>query len=141
MRPRIHDPYEFLNGHRVAHSGVIGPGSWGPRQIRTYTWRQPWKEVANEARGELIELGLKQMPSRDPKLPYIVWMDNPVDGGPCGIGADASVSIEQGRSLPLAWRNDSTDNDPEWVTVSISSALEDNWVNVLRYTFFPIPER
>jgi hypothetical protein len=45
------------------------------------------------------------------------------------------VLIALGRVQPLTAR-DMTDGNPAWVTVFVASDLDDNWVNIVRYTFF-----
>ncbi len=62
-------------------------------------------------------------------------MGEKTDGGLCGIGTDHSVLIVRGRAQPITAHR-MTDGDPAWVTVVVSSDIEDNWVNIVRYTFF-----
>lgn len=67
-------------------------------------------------------------------------MGEMVDGGPCGIGSDTQIDIFPGKAMPLTLSGEYTDHDPEWVTVAIATDLEEGWINVIRYTFFAIPE-
>ena len=139
--PVVRDPYKFLGGRRAGEVGVIGPGSWSAKEIRSYSWQQPWHEVAAVARKELQAMGMEELPHKKGDLPGATWMDEIIDGGPCGIGSDKSVYILPGRAKRMTEFGEFTDNAPEWVTVFVSSDLEESWANVIRYTFFPIPEK
>lgn len=61
-----------------------------------------------------------------------------IDGGPCGINSPIAVFVTPGRSLPLRLSEKLSDGDPEWVTVHITTDLDETWVNILRYTFFGV---
>jgi hypothetical protein len=135
------DPYDFLRGRGVAHVGVIGPGSFAAKEIRTYTWRQPWAELVKEARPEMNRLKMEETLSTKAADKYVLWQAGLVHCGPCGASADVSIYALPGRALPLRQFGPQTDRDPEWVTVIVSSTLDENWINVIRYTFFSIPER
>lgn len=135
LRSHASDPYRFLAARPLTDVSVQGPGSWGPKEWRTYSWKEDWRLVSAQANRELPAFGL----NKEPKSRYIpdseLWMGEKFDGGLCGIGTDHSVLIVRGRAQPITART-MTDGDPEWVTVVVSSDLEDNWVNVVRYTFF-----
>lgn len=135
LRSHAFDPYLFLAGRSPTDVTVQGPGSWGPKEWRTYSWKEDWRQVSAQASRELPTLGL----NKEPKSRYIpdsdLWMGAKTDGGLCGIGTDHSVLIVRGRAQPIT-AHSMTDGDLAWVTVVVSSDLEDNWVNIVRYTFF-----
>jgi len=137
VHPVVRDPYPFLGGRRATFEGVMGPGSWSAKQLRAYTWKQPWREVAAVAKKELPGHGLTQVTSTEGAS----WMGEMIDGGPCGIGSDTQLDVMPGRANPLTMSGAFTDKDPEWVSVFVATDLEDSWLNVLRYTFLPIPEK
>jgi hypothetical protein len=139
--PVVRDPYKFLGGRLAGEVGVVGPGSWSAKEIRLYTWRQPWGEVAAVARKELTALGMNELPRKKGDLPGANWMGEIIDGGPCGIGSDKSVYILPGRAKRMTEFGEFTDSASDWVTVFVSSDLDESWVNVIRYTFFSIPEK
>ena len=140
LHPWTHDPYPFLAGHRVADVSVLGPGSWPASETRAYTWRQPWRSVADRARRDLPAYGLAEQPKSKYFPESADWMGEIEDGGPCGKNSDTTVSIMRGRllPLPLGRRDSYTDDDPEWVTVFVQTFLPETWVNVVRYTFFSL---
>lgn len=138
INPRNHDPYVFLKGHPIIDVAVSGPGSWGPSETRTYSWKESWRAVAGRAGPELKRLGMQQVKSR-PGHQEVNWISEPIDGGPCGVGAEVSVYIVRGRSREITADGPLTDDDPDWVTVFVNSDIEDTWVNIVRYTFFAMP--
>ncbi|MCE9558040.1 MAG: hypothetical protein K8R88_03740 [Armatimonadetes bacterium] len=134
LRSHESDPYQFLAGRSPTDVTVRGPGSWGPEEWRTYSWKEDWRQVSAQASRELPKFGLTKEPQSD--FPNSeTWMGGKIDGGPCGIGTDHGVRIALGRAQPLPLR-DLTDGNPEWVTVFVTSDIDDNWVNLVRYTFF-----
>ena len=139
IHPRTRDPYPFLKGHRVREVAVQGPGSWGPQELRTYSWKQPWRSVVAAARRDLPAFGLSERPD-DPHREDVVWTGKLIDGGLCGFGTDKSVTIVPGRSGPLRYSEPLSDEDPDWVTVLVQSDIDDNWITILRYTFFSMGE-
>ncbi|MBC8066493.1 MAG: hypothetical protein H7Y17_16805 [Chlorobia bacterium] len=141
INPRTTDSYKFLDGRRPAFVGVTGPGSWSAKECRSYTWKMPWKRVAAEVRKELGTAGMTEQ-KRHPKAPDgASWLAEIIDGGPCGIGSSLEIDVMKGQANRLTEFGYFTDGDPEWVTVFVTSDLDNTWANVLRYTFFPIPEK
>lgn len=138
--PNTRDPYKFLGNRSPLSSGAIGPGSFVAKDVRVYTWKQPWREVAARARKEFAGTEIKEVPSEPESPPAAYWALGEFDAGPCGTGSDLDVFISPGKALPLTMFGDYTDYDPEWSTVIITSDLPNNWVSVVRYTLFPIPE-
>ncbi|MBV6458378.1 MAG: hypothetical protein HONBIEJF_01505 [Fimbriimonadaceae bacterium] len=45
INPRNKDRYLFLKDHPIVDVAVTGPGSWGPSEIRTYSWKGSWKST------------------------------------------------------------------------------------------------
>ncbi len=135
LRAHAHDPYPFLAEQRVVDVTVVGPGSWSASETRTYTRKQPWQSVAERARHELPTYGLKERPKSKYFPDSVSWMGEIVDGGLHGIGSDTIVLIVRGKSLSPGSKT-YTDDDPEWVTVLVTTDLEENWINIVRYTFF-----
>lgn len=138
--PNTRDPFAFLNGHEVQDVAVQGPGSWPAAELRSYSWKQSWESVVAEARKQLPSHGLNEQPKRMHDGAGVTWLGKVVDGGLCGLGSDRSVIIAQGRSRPLRYTERLSDGDPEWVTVIVRSDLDENWINILRYTFFSMGE-
>lgn len=140
INPRDHHPFPFLRDHAIVDVAVRGPGSWPASEIRSYSWKEPWQSVVASARKELPAYGLNERPQSKHVPNQVEWMGETVDGGPCGIGSDIEVVIARGRSRPLRESERLTDGDPEWVTVIVKTYLEDHWVNIIRYTFFPMAD-
>ncbi len=92
------------------------------------------------AQPELAELKIEQEKRVKPDARFALWRAGIVDGGLCGTSSSVSIYIEQGKARPITGRGPITDQDPNWVTVTISSDLDESWVNVIRYTFFSIPD-
>lgn len=132
------DDYPFLDGHGTTDVGVLGPGSWGAKEIRVYSWQQSWTEVSQKADGDLIRAGLDRRNPPKNTNDRRDWSTELIDGGPCGKGASTWVVVSKGRANPLRSNGNLTDGDPEWVTVMISADLDENWINVIRYTFFSL---
>lgn len=132
------DQYPFLDGHGTTEVGVVGPGSWPASETRVYTWKQPWTEVAQRADADLIRAGLD--PRKPPKNPKDRrdWSSELINGGLCGTSASTWVVVSKGRANPLRSNGHLTDGDPEWVTVMVSADIDENWINVIRYTFFSL---
>ena len=136
LHPQTVDPYPFLTNHQPADVSVLPPGTWGPREVRTYTWQETWQTIANRARHELPAFRLTQHRRRKNQAPGATWMSKETYGnGLEGISADVVIEIDPGRSQPKGSNASLPDNDPNWVTVTVISTLYDNWITVLRYTF------
>ena len=136
LNPTKRDPFLFLSGKRVHRTGTLGPGSWGPKDIRIYTWEQDWKSVAAQAKLEMPKWGMTEIKS----VGGVSWGHNLVKCGPCGTGSDLFVDVFPGRANTLGSSQPLTDKNPKWVTVMVAADAEDNWLTILRYTVFPIPE-
>jgi hypothetical protein len=135
MHPRHHDPYLFLQGHGLVDVGVIGPGSFGPKEIRLYSWRQPYGEVIAQAKIELAKHGLK-LHRDDRNDGSAEWTGEIIDGGLCGESSDLWITISPGHEASLTATRNPNDYIPDWTTVTVSSSLDESWLNVVRYTFF-----
>lgn len=134
--PRHHDPFPFLQNQSLLDVKVVGPGSFGPKEVRLYSWRQPQSEVIALAKAELPKFGLKQLASKNQKSDSVDWTAEVVDGGLCGLSSDTWVTILPGHSTSLTSERDPKDYIPEWTTVVVSSSLDESWLNVVRYTLF-----
>jgi hypothetical protein len=142
LHPRRHDPFPFLAGHDLVAVAVVPPGTWGPKEARLYSWREPWTSVAMKARHELPVFGLKERTRKKRDLVGATWMGGHISGnGLEGVDAELGVEVLPGRARELHSTGKLSDGDPKWVTVIVVSDLEDNWINILRYTTFPIPEK
>ena len=135
LHPRHHDPYPFLQDHGLVDVGVVGPGSFGPKEIRFYSWHQPYGEVIAQAKTDLPKFGLK-LHRDDRKDGSAEWTSEIIDGGPCGESSDLWITISPGHQLSLRGTTNPKDYIPEWTTVTISSSLDESWFNVVRYTLF-----
>lgn len=135
LHPRHRDPYLFLQGHGLVDVGVVGPGSFGPKEFRLYSWRQPYGEVIAQAKIELPKHGLK-LHRDNRKDGSAEWTSAIIDGGLCGESSDLWVTISPGHELSLKGTTDPKDYVPEWTTVTVSSSLDESWLNVVRYTLF-----
>ena len=136
LHPQAVDPYPFLANHRPIDVSVLPPGTWGPRELRTYTWKQPWQTVASTARHDLPAFNLIEHKRRKKQGPGATWMSKETYGnGLEGTSADLILEIDPGRSQQKGSNAPFPDNDPAWVTVTVISTLVDNWITVLRYTF------
>lgn len=117
-------------------------GSHSAKEHRSYTWKQPFKEVASKAANELRRLGFKNttLPTFEEKT--IVWtLNESSEGRPSFEGTDEDVAIifEPGRSAPRASaRGPDTDMNPEWVTVIVSERAEETWLHIIRAILFGI---
>lgn len=136
LHPQTRDPYRFLDGQGVIDVSVLPPGSWPPTEVRMYSWRGSWQSAAASARAELPSFGLSERPRSKQFPDQARWLGELIDGGPCGINSDISVLIVRGRSRSLGDSASLTDDDPQWVTVLVSSFLDESWISVVRYTFF-----
>jgi hypothetical protein len=123
----------------VAYRSVEAPGSWPATELRVYTWKERWSSVAERARKELPSYRLSEhVPV--PEDGCARWSAELIDGGPCGKRSELEVFIMKGRAHPLRQTEPMTDKDPAWVTVLVASWLDENWVTMLRHTFFSMPE-
>ena len=136
LHPRHHDPYPFLQSHDLVDVGVRGPGSFGPAEIRLYSWQQPYREVIAQAKAELPKFGLKLRKFKNDTSDSANWTGDLIDGGPCGVGSDLWITISPGHQTSLASMMKTTDKSQDWTTVTISSSLDESWFNVVRYSLF-----
>jgi hypothetical protein len=130
------DAYPFLKGHGITEVGVVPPGSWGPKELRAYSWKQPWTEVAEMGRADLEHCGLESRRPAKGARDQLEWSSKLFDGGPCGTDASTWVTIAKGRARHLRSAWPLTDGDPAWVTVLVDVDLEHTWINVIRYNLF-----
>jgi hypothetical protein len=106
-------------------------------EVRLYSWKRPWQDVAAAARHDLPAFKLVEDRQRRKQALPVTWMSKETYGnGLEGISADIVLDIGQGRCREGRGHEPNIDNDPEWVTVSVVSVLDDNWINTIRYTFF-----
>lgn len=108
-----------------------------PRECRIYTWNEPWLVVTEAARRDLPKFKLIEHRRKKKGGPDAKWMSRETYGnGLEGLSADVVLNIVPGRTHQMRKDGPDIDNDPAWVTVSVITTLEDNWINILRYTFF-----
>ena len=136
--PRHHDPYPFLKDQPLLDVAVRGPGSFGPKEFRLYSWHEPFERVKLAAKTDLPHYGLKRRKFKNDKSKNADWSGDIVDGGPCGVSSDIWITISPGNNPSIQGLMKKSDDNPEWTTVVVSSDLDESWVNVLRYTFFSL---
>jgi len=140
VHPRARDPYPFLEGHDLVDTGVIGPGTNGPKEIRVYSWKESWQSVATRARRDMHDFGLSEEPRRKGAEDAAVWLGGSIfRSGLEGTNAELIVEVMKGRHHELRESKPVSDEDLEWVTVEVASHIDESWANVVRYTFFPVP--
>lgn len=134
------DKYQFLKPGQLVWRAYTRGGSHSAKEIRSYTWKQPWKEVAGAAAVELERLGFKNATRAKFAARSIGWKLNEAsEGRPSFEGTDFDVAIRvyPGRSSPRT-ANSVTDMNPEWVTVIISERAEETWLHTIRTMLFGI---
>jgi len=139
LHPRTRDPFSILVNHAPVDVGVVGPGSFGPKEVRTYSWRQPWRSVVKEARRDLPARGLKERRPWQGAGPGSYWLGGHIESNQLeGTDAELEVDIEPGRTTAPVTMRSGPDGDSDWVTVTVIADLDDNWINMVRYTCFPM---
>lgn len=132
--PQVNDPYRFLERQSVAEWQLVGAGTWPATESRVYTWKAVRSDVLKQAKQELTSAGLKEHPD-NPKSESFSYTTKLIECGPCGKNADIVVDFYSGRFNPAYPTSDLTDKDPEWVTVVVSTWLDDDWVTNFRSMF------
>jgi len=140
LNPRRHDPYPFLKDHPLLGVGVLGPGTWEPSELRAYSWKEPYALVASRAAADLAKAGLRRRRFGKKAMSTVEWTSELYGNGLEGMYADLMIDIIPGRFAELRSTKSPADADPQWTTVIVSSRLEETWVNVVRYTCFPMPD-
>ena len=129
--PQVPDPYRFLERQSVADWQLVGSGSWPATESRVYTWQAFRSDVVKQAKHELISAGLKERPD-NPEPESVSYTTELIDGGPCGKNANIIIDFHQGRFDPAYATSGLTDKDPKWVTVVVSTWLDDTWITSFR---------
>ncbi len=138
--PSRRDPYPFLTGHRPVATKFSGPGSFGPKEVRVYTWNESWQEVLISARRDMAAFGLSEERRSKGQSEHTFLGGRVYRSGLEGTNADLMISVLPGRNHELRLSKPMSDDDPRWVTVLVQESLDESWSNVIRYSLYPIPD-